>query len=77
MYTEEEIQERINEIDSEIKEISHLRDNNRISSEDIEDISDNYQFHLEWGYALSELRDERAILVEERNKLHMVDMEYN
>lgn len=69
-WTEEEIQNRINEIDKEASEIRQLKSNNRLTVEDHEDVSDNYQFHLEWNYLLSELQEERNFLVKERNKVH-------
>jgi hypothetical protein len=74
MYnTEKEIQDRIDAIDQEAKEIKALKSSNRISSEDIENVSDNYQYNLEWNYLLSELQEERNFLVQERNKFHLVD----
>ena len=30
----------------------------RLTQEDTEDISDNYQAHLEWNYAYGDLRDQ-------------------
>jgi hypothetical protein len=76
MYTtEQEIQDRIDVIDREAKEIKALKSSNRLSSEDIEDVSDNYQYNLEWNYLLSELQEERNFLVQERNKFHMVEMD--
>ena len=69
--TEDQIQERINEIDQEALEIKRLKSSNRISSTDIEDVSDNYQWNLEWNYALSELSDERNMLVQARNQFHI------
>jgi len=75
MYTtEQDIQNRINDIDREAKEIKALKSSNRLSSEDIEDVSDNYQYNLEWNYLLSELQEERNFLVQERNKFHIVEM---
>lgn len=74
MYnTEKEIQDRIEAIDKEAKAIKDLKASNRLSSEDIEDISDNYQYNLEWNYLLSELQEERNFLVQERNKFHLAD----
>ena len=76
MYTtEQEIQDRIDVIDREAKEIKALKSSNRLSSEDIEDVSDNYQYNLELNYLLSELQEERNFLVQERNKFHMVEMD--
>jgi hypothetical protein len=74
MYnTEEEIQERINEIDREAAEIRRLKSTSRLTVKDHESISDNYQMHLEWNYLLSDLQDERNYLIQERNKFHLVD----
>lgn len=74
MYnTEKGIQDRINAIDKEAKEIRDLKAFNRLSSEDIEDVSDNYQYNLELNYLLSELQEERNFLVQERNKFHLAD----
>lgn len=69
-WTEEQINERIAEIDNEELEIAELKRKNRLTVEDHEDCSDNYQMHLEWGYALAELRDEKKFLIQQRNKLH-------
>jgi 3-hydroxy-3-methylglutaryl CoA synthase len=68
--TEIEIQERINEIDAEAAEIRELKRKSKLTVEDYEDVSDNYQMHLEWGYLLSELQEERNFLVQQRNKFH-------
>ena len=77
MYTtEKEIQDRINAIDKEVKEIRDLKASNRLSLEDIEDISDNYQYNLEWNYLLSELQDERNLLIQERNKFHLSEADF-
>lgn len=70
--TREEIQNRIDEIDREALEIRDLKSKSRLSVEDYEDVSDNYQYHLEWNYLLSELQEERNFLVQERNKFHIV-----
>lgn len=73
MYnSEKDIQDRIDEIDKEAKEIRDLKSSNRLSSDDIESVSDNYQYNLEWNYLLSELQEERNFLVQERNKFHLV-----
>lgn len=72
-WSEDQIQQRIDEIDVEEKEILDLKRTSKLSSEDIEDVSDNYQYNLEWNYALSELRDERKHLIELRNKFHEVE----
>lgn len=77
MYnTEQEIQDRIDAIDKEAKEIKGLKASNRLSSEDIEDVSDNYQYNLEWTYLLRELQEERDMLVQERNKFHLMEADY-
>lgn len=77
MYnTEQEIQDRIDAIDKEAKEIKDLKAFNKLSSEDIEDVSDNYQYNLEWDYLLSELQEERNMLVQERNGFHLVEADY-
>ena len=57
-----DIDRRIEEIEKELQEIKTLKSSNRLSSDDIEDISDNYQYHLEWNYAISELSDELECL---------------
>ena len=71
--TEEEIQARIDEIDREAAEIRQLKANSKLTLEDHENVSDNYQYHLEWNYLMSELQEERNYLIRERNKFHMVD----
>jgi len=71
--TEEEIQARIDEIDREAAEIRQLKANSKLTLEDYENVSDNYQYHLEWNYLMSELQEERNYLIRERNKFHMVD----
>ncbi len=68
--TEEQIQQRIDEIDRELKETRDLKKSNRLSDEDIEDVSDNYQYNLEWNYLIDELNAERAQLIQQRNSLH-------
>lgn len=68
--TEEEIQERINEIDKEAKEIEEYKANNPLTLSDVENISDNYQYRLEQGYYLSELQAERNHLIQLRNQFH-------
>lgn len=68
---EEQIQQRLNEIDTEEREILHLKRTNRLTVEDHEDVSDNYQYNLEWNYALDKLRDERKVLIQARNQFHM------
>lgn len=72
-WSEDQIQQRLDEIDKEEKEILDLKKQNRVSLEDVEDVSDNYQYNLEWNYALSELRDERKYLIQLRNKFHEVE----
>jgi len=67
---EEVVQERINEIDKELGELRTLKQNNRVTLEDIENVSDNYQYNLEWNYVIDELNDERKYLIEVRNMLH-------
>lgn len=61
-YFPEDIKGKIEEIKKELKELKNLKSSNKLSSEDIEDISDNYQYHLEWNYAISELNDELKCL---------------
>jgi hypothetical protein len=74
MYTtEQQIQDRINEIDAEAAEIRQLKAKNRLTVEDVEDISENYQYNLEWTYALSELQDKRNELIKQRNAFHTVE----
>ncbi len=68
--TEEQIQQRIDEIDRELKETRDLKKSNRLSDEDIEDVSDNYQYNLEWNYLIDELNAKRAQLIQQRNSLH-------
>jgi hypothetical protein len=61
-YFPQDIEVRIEEIEKELKELKTLKSSNRLSSEDIEDVSDNYQYHLEWNCAISELNDELKCL---------------
>lgn len=61
-YLSQDTKGRIEEIEKELKELKTLKSSNRLSSEDIEDVSDNYQYHLEWNYAISELNDELSCL---------------
>ena len=61
-YLPSNIEERIAEIENELKELKALKSSSRLSSEDIEDVSDNYQYHLECNYAISELNDELSCL---------------
>lgn len=77
MYnTEKEIQDRIDAIDQEVKEIKDLKSSNRLSSEDIEDVSDNYQYNLELNYLLYELQEERDFLIRERNYFHLGEADF-
>lgn len=71
--TEQQTQQRIDEIDKELLEIRDLKRSNRITSEDIEDVSDNYQYHIEWNYAIDELELERKVLIQHRNSFHMAE----
>lgn len=68
--TEQEIQHRIDEIDQDLKETLALKRNNRVSMEDEEDISYNYQMNLEWNYYIDELNAERKELIKQRNSFH-------
>ena len=61
-YFPSNIEERIANIENELKELKTFKSSNRLSSEDIEDVSDNYQYHLELNYAISELNDELSCL---------------
>lgn len=53
--TKEELEQKVIEINSSIKEINNSK--KRLSSDDIENVSDAYQFNLEANYELSELKD--------------------
>jgi hypothetical protein len=57
-YFPSDIEERIRQVEKELQELKDLKSKNRLSLEDIEDVSDNYQYRLEWNYAISELTDE-------------------
>lgn len=70
---EQQTQERIDEIDKELLEIKALKQSNRVTSEDVEDVSDNYQYNLEWNYAIDELSSERKELIQHRNSFHLVE----
>lgn len=72
-FTEQQIQQRIDEIDKELLEIKALKQSNRVTAEDIEDISDNYQYNLEWNYLVDELQAERNELIQHRNSFHLVE----
>lgn len=61
-YFPSNIEERIANIENELKELKTLKSSNRLSSEDIEDLTDNYQYRLELNYAISELNDELSCL---------------
>ena len=61
-YFPQDINGRIEEIKKELQELKNLKNSNRLSSEDIENISDKWQYHLEWNYAISELNDELICL---------------
>ena len=61
-YFPSNIEERIANIENELKELKTFKSSNRLSPEDIEDVSDNYQYHLECNYAISELNDELSCL---------------
>ena len=63
-----DINGRITAIKKEIAEIEALRKANRISAHDIEDVSDLYEFHLEWNALLSELREELEYLEQIQRK---------
>jgi len=57
-----DIDGRIAEIEKELNEIKTLKSSNRITSDDIENVSDNYQYNLEWNELSSELNDELQCL---------------
>jgi hypothetical protein len=61
-YFPSDIEDRIIEVEKKLQDLKNLKNSNRLSSEDIEDVSDNYQYHLEWNYAISELNDELKCL---------------
>lgn len=61
-YFPVDIDGRILEIENGIFDLKKLKSGNNVTMEDIEDVSDNYQYNLEWNYALSELRDELECL---------------
>jgi hypothetical protein len=61
-YFPSDIKDRIIEVEKKLQDLKNLKNSNRLSSEDIEDVSDNYQYHLEWNYAISELNDELKCL---------------
>ena len=61
-YFPSDIDERIKEIEKELQELKNLKSSNRLSSEDIESVSGNYQYHLEWKALISELNDELKCL---------------
>jgi hypothetical protein len=62
MYTtEKEIQDRIDAIDLEAKEIKDLKSFNR---------------NIEWNYLINELQEERHFLIQERNKFHLMEADY-
>ena len=58
--SQEEIQNRLDEIDQELVETQQLQRSNRPSIEDMEDMSDNYQMNIEWNYYIDELHFERS-----------------
>lgn len=57
-YFHQDIEGRIFEIEREIEYIKSLKSSFRPTVSDFENMSDNYQYNLEMGYALSELTDE-------------------
>jgi hypothetical protein len=62
MYTtEKEIQDRIDVIDLEAKEIRVLKSFNR---------------NIEWNYLINELQEERDFLIQKRNKFHLMEADY-
>jgi len=61
-YFPSNIEGRIIEVEKELQDLKQLKSTNRLTSEDIENISDNYQYNLEWNYAISELNDELQCL---------------
>lgn len=69
-YFPKDINGRITEIEKEISDIWNLKQSSRLSAEDMEDVSDNYQWHLEWNAAISELKDELECLLYHKHILH-------
>lgn len=61
-YFPQDIEGRIGEIETEMADLRAIKGRNRVTAEDIENVSDNYQYNLEWNYALSELSDELLCL---------------
>lgn len=61
-FLPENVEVRIKEVEKELKELKDYNSSNRLTSEDIENVSDNYQFRLGRNYAISELNDELECL---------------
>ena len=76
-YLPSNIEERIAEIENELKELKTFKSSNSLSSEDIEDVSDNYQYHLEWNYTISELNDELNCLKYQQYLNEIAECELN
>lgn len=64
-WSEDQINQRLKEIDQLEKEAGRPKSQLLIGDDD-----DAYQDALELGWYLEELRDERKVLIELRNKLH-------
>ena len=69
-YFPEDIDGRITVIEKEISDIRNLKKSSRLSAEDMEDMSDNYQWRLEWNAAISELKDELECLLYHKHIIH-------
>ena len=61
-FLPENVEVRIGEVEKELKELKDYNRSNRLTSKDIEDMSDNYQLRLKRNYAISELNDELECL---------------
>lgn len=62
--TEAVLSVRLNEVLKQISAIMRLKSAAPLTSEDIEDVSELYQYYLEWNEALDELRREAKELSE-------------
>lgn len=69
--SEQQIQNRLDEIDQDLRETLQLKKSNRPSVEDMEDMSDNYQMNIGWNYYVDELNWERLELIKIRNQFHI------